>query len=461
MNGEVYMNRYVITKETFKGQEYRISALYDSNKKMIEVLPEPFESENTSILGNIYIGRVENVVKNLNAAFVKISPEQNCYLPLEDLKNPIFTKKLSEKKMLVAGEELLVQVSREALKTKEPAVTTNLNLTGKYAVLTSGNHRLSVSSKLSKDVRRHYQEMLMQGTSVLNHEQNSVEIIRKQEKIAGEVAWTGTNDTETCKNDKKYQYGIIVRTNAAEVADEVVLSEIEGLRQRYEKLVETACHKTCYSLLYQEEPTYLKHLSDLRQDCLEEIVTDDREIFEEICVKYHIFSDRLMTGGSVSVPVNEILADDGIKLRYHNDTSISLSALYSVSSSIEDALKERIWLKSGAYLIIQPTEALTVIDVNTGKNVAKKDVQENFLKINKEAAVEIARQLRLRNISGIVVIDFMNLSSADAEAELMSTFRAELKKDPVPTQLIDITKLGLVEVTRKKVRKSLREMLHK
>lgn len=447
MNGEVYMNRYVITKETFKGQEYRISALYDSNKKMIEVLPEPFESENTSILGNIYIGRVENVVKNLNAAFVKISPEQNCYLPLEDLKNPIFTKKLSEKKALVAGEELLVQVSREALKTKEPAVTTNLNLTGKYAVLTSGNHKLSVSSKLPKDVRRHYQEFL------------TAEIVRNTEKIAGEVAETGTNDIETCKVDKKYQYGLIVRTNAAEVTDEVVLSEIEGLRHKYEKLVETACHKTCYSLLYQEDATYLKHLSDLRQDALEEIVTDDRKIFEEICEKYHVPEEKLMTGGSVSVPVNEILTEDGIKLRYHNDASISLSSLYSVSSNIEDALKERVWLKSGAYLIIQPTEALTVIDVNTGKNVAKKDVQENFLKINKEAAIEIARQLRLRNISGIVIIDFMNLESKDAEAELMCTLRAELKKDPVPTQLIDITKLGLVEVTRKKVRKTIKECM--
>ena len=102
---------------------------------------------------------------------------------------------------------------------------------------------------------------------------------------------------------------------------------------------------------------------------------------------------------------------------------------------------------------------MTVIDINTGKNVAKKGVQENFLKINKEAAIEIAHQLRLRNLSGIIIVDFMNLASKEAEAELMSTFRAALKNDPVPTQLIDMTKLGLVEVTRKKVRKSLPEVL--
>lgn len=432
------MNRYVITKGHIKGQEYRVSALYDNNRKMIEVFPERLADEQTAILGNIYVGRVENVVKNLNAAFIKISPEQNCYLSLEDVKNPIFTKKLSEKKTLVAGEELLVQVSREALKTKDPAVTTNLTLTGKYAVLTGGNHRLSVSNKLPKDVRKHYQELL-----------------------AGHISRTTSSFTgnEKCVADGSKKYGCIVRTNAAEVPDEVLLSEIADLKQTYENLVETARFKTCYSLLYQDEPTYLKHLNDLRQDSLEEIVTDDRQIFEEICAKYHIPQEKLMTGGSVSVPVNEILTEAGVLLRYHDDTSFSLSALYGITTGLEDALKERVWLKSGAYLVIQSTEALTVVDVNTGKNIAKKDMQENFLKVNKEAAVETARQLRLRNISGIVVVDFMNLTSKEAEAELMSTFRAALKKDPIPTQLVDITKLGLVEVTRKKVRKPLREIL--
>ncbi len=113
-------------------------------------------------------------------------------------------------------------------------------------------------------------------------------------------------------------------------------------------------------------------------------------------------------------------------------------------------MSERVWLKSGAYLVIQPTEALTVVDVNTGKNVAKKEMQENFLRVNKEAAEEIARQLRLRNLSGMVLVDFINLTSKSAEEELLKTFRAALQKDPVPAQLIDMTALGLVEVTRKK-----------
>ncbi len=182
-------------------------------------------------------------------------------------------------------------------------------------------------------------------------------------------------------------------------------------------------------------------------------------LFTQLCDMYHVSEEDLMTKGSVSVPIDSVQVTETLSLKYYNDPLLSLGSLYSVKSFLKNALSEKVWLKSGAYLIIQPTEALTVIDVNTGKNVAKKDVQENFLKINKEAAIEIAYQLRLRNISGIIIIDFMNLTSKEAEDELMSLLRAELKKDPIPTQLIDMTKLGLVEVTRKKVRKSLGEIL--
>lgn len=412
------MNRYIITKEQLNGQEYLISALYDENKKLLEVYPDLLES--SSILGNIYIARVENIVKNLNAAFVKISPGQTCYLSLEDVKNPVFTKKLSQKKLLVAGDELLVQVSKEAIKTKEPSVTTNLSFSGTYTVLTSGNCRHSVSSKLSQNERAHYQQML----------------------------------DEVCKEEN---FGVIIRTNAAGASDDEILKELKRQKEEYFHLIETAKHKTVYSLLYQEANPYKKHLQGLRQSELAEVVTDDRGIFEELCESYHISRENLMTSGSVSVPVSLVTTESGIRIRYYQDEVLSLSSLYSLKENLKSALNERVWLKSGAYLIIQPTEALTVIDVNTGKNIAKKAVQENFLKVNKEAAAEIARQLRLRNISGMILIDFINLTSKKAEEELLTYFRSLLKQDSVPTQMIDMTKLGLVEVTRKKVKKSLAE----
>ena len=416
------MNKYIITQEKLNTkhgeQSFIVSALYNEDKSMLEVSLNGLEEE--TILGNLYIGRVENVVKNLNAAFIRISPNQICYYSMDDYKSPLFTKKISEKKPLVEGEELVVQVSREALKTKEPAVTTNLNFTGKYAILTTENHRIGISAKLGKTDR----ERLKLIAESIEHP----------------------------------DFGLILRTNAKDATDDDILTEIQELAEEWQNLKETAKHKTCYSCLRKEPPAYLGEIVNLPVSSVNELITDDRDVFLKLCANYGVREDQLWTKGSVPVPIDVVNVTETLTLRYYHDALLSLSSLYSVKSYLDKALAEKVWLKSGAYLIIQPTEAMTVIDVNTGKNIAKKDVQENFLKINKEAAIEIAHQLRLRNLSGIIIVDFMNLTSKEAEAELLSTFRAELKKDPTPTQLIDITKLGLVEVTRKKTKKALYEL---
>ena len=426
------MNKYIITQEKVKTgrkeeQDFIVSALYNSDRKMTELTLTPPDEE--CLLGNIYIGRVENVVQNIRAAFVRISPEQTCYLSLDDLKNAFFTKKLSTKKEIAAGDELLVQVEREAIKTKEPAVTANLSFTGEYAVLTTGNRKVGISSKLTKEQKKHYKELLQQF------------------------------DTES--------YGLIIRTNAGGVPDEVLLAEIRKLEQEWLAIRDNASHRTCYSLLKKTRPSYLEDLKNQRAGSVEEIITDDREIFETICMEYGVKREAFMTGGSVSVPVDQFriplqTGNDTIPfltITYYHDTMLSLASLYSVPSFLEKALREQIWLKSGASIVIQHTEALTVIDVNSGKNIIRKDMRENLLRINIEAAKEIAYQLRLRNISGIIVIDFINLPVKEDEAVLLRELRACLKEDPVKADVIDITKLGLVEVTRKKVKKSLRDSL--
>ena len=412
------MNKYIITHEKIKmqnreEQDFIVSALYNQGKKMIEVSLTPPDED--SLLGNIYIGRVENVVQNIRAAFVKISPEQTCYLSLDDLKNAHFTKKLSARKEIVAGDELLVQVEREALKTKEPAVTANLSFAGKYAVLTSGNRRLGISSKLNKEQKAHYKELL--------HE----------------------FDTES--------YGLIIRTNAASVADETLIAEIRSLEQEWSQMRENVCHKTCYSVLKKARPTYLEDVKNQREGSVSEIITDDRGLFETICTDYGIHPvDQFQVQTAAG-------AEDFLTITYYHDPMLTLSSLYSVKSSLEKALREQIWLKSGASIVLQHTEALTVIDVNSGKNIIKKEMRENLLRINLEAAKEIAYQLRLRNISGIIIIDFINLLAKEDEAVLLKEFRTYLKDDPVKTDLIDMTRLGLVEVTRKKIKKSLRDSL--
>ena len=260
-------------------------------------------------------------------------------------------------------------------------------------------------------------------------------------------------------------YGLIIRTNAASVADETLIAEIRSLEQEWSQMRENVCHKTCYSVLKKARPTYLEDVKNQREGSVSEIITDDRGLFETICMDYGIHPKQFMTNGSVPVPVDQFQVPtisgtaDSLTLTYYHDPMLTLSSLYSVKSSLEKALREQIWLKSGASIVLQHTEALTVIDVNSGKNIIKKEMRENLLRINLEAAKEIAYQLRLRNISGIIVIDFINLLAKEDEAVLLKEFRTYLKDDPVKTDLIDMTRLGLVEVTRKKIKKSLRDSL--
>lgn len=359
-----------------------------------------YSLKEDSILGNIYIGRVENIVKNLNAAFIRFSEKEKGYYSLENFKAPIFTKKIG-KKPLCIGDELLVQVEREAIKTKDPYLSTNLNFSGEYLVLTGGDKKVGVSAKLDKETKKRLKELL--------------------------------------ELHKKDEYGVIVRTNANSASDSEILQELEKLEKDFFHLKETAIHKTCYSLLYQPQKGISKILQDLRLNTLEEIVTDDASFYQLISSEFD--KNKNFTG----------------KIRYYEDALLPLYKLYSIESEIRNALRKKVWLKSGAYLIIEPTEALTVIDVNSGKNVTKKKSEESFLKINLEAAKEIARQLRIRNISGVCIIDFISMESKESNETLMHEFRMELKKDPVGVQLVDITKLGLVELTRKKVKKSLKE----
>ena len=155
----------------------------------------------------------------------------------------------------------------------------------------------------------------------------------------------------------------------------------------------------------------------------------------------------------------EMQPEDIEKLRLYEDKLLPLHKLYSLENHLKNALHERVWLKSGAYLVIQPTEALTVIDVNTGKCISKKKDEQGYLRINLEAAKEVAKQIRLRNLSGIILVDFINLKEESSMEELLGFLQKELKKDPIVTTFVDVTKLQLVEITRKKIRKPLHETI--
>lgn len=358
------------------------------------------ETASKGILGNIYVGKVQNIVKNIHAAFIEIADGIMCYYSLDDKAEPVFTNPKKDSVMKI-GDEVIVQVSKEGMKTKLPSVSSNLNFTGRYLVLTSQRKELGFSGKLNKEEKKRIREFL--------------------------------------EGEMPENAGIIVRTNARNAKKEEILEELKNLQTRYETLLKKGHSRVCFSLLEVHMPDYLQTLQNVYTQTLDEIVTDDPEVFQEV-------QNYLNCYGEYEIP-----------LRFYEDKLLPLSKLYSLESVLERSLQERVWLKSGGFLVIQPTEAFVCIDVNTGKFSGKKEIQETFRKINLEAAKEIAWQLRLRNLSGIILIDFINMENQEDKKELLHTLQAYLNQDPIKGTVVDITPLNIVEVTRKKVRKPLLE----
>lgn len=387
--------KILITKE-----EHSVWTWEVEDSEVVEIHCSPMEQNQKPVLNSIYVGKVQNIVANIGAAFIDIGGV-NCYYDLSQAKHAFFTNKIG-KKPLCIGDELVVQITREAAKTKAPTVSSNISFTGRYAVLTFGNTRIGASAKIPKLQR----EELKAKLQVLKNE----------------------------------DYGIILRTNAKDVPFEVVLDEIKKLQNRLEHLKETAMHRTCFSCLEAAVKPYIADLKNVYLDGLEEIIVEDGDVFEEV-------RSYLETEQPESLTI----------LRKYEDRALSLAALYNLRKVRERALNKHVWLKHGGYLVIEPTEALTVVDVNSGKDISKKNTVESYLKINMEAAQEIAKQMRLRNLSGIILIDFINLDDEEAMQKLLKSFRYYLSKDPIQATLIDVTGLQLVEVTRKKVRKPLYE----
>lgn len=394
------LKRFLKPDKENQKQKIRFVCLM-SEKRMLEAHCEYPDREEK--LGNIYVGRVQKVVKNINAAFIEIAPGLSCYYPMEQKSDPVYVRKMPSPR-LVQGDELLVQLQKEGVRSKAPEVTANLSLSGRYAVLTSGNKTIGFSGKFSRKIRDRFQELTA----------------------------------------KRYQgeYGLIIRTNAAHASDEEVLSEIGQLCSRMDTLIRTAGTRAAFSCVYRAVPKYMAYLQNSRQEQLSEIVTDLEEIYAQI-LQYR----------------TEYPAFDAVPVRLYEDKMFPLAKACNLEREISRALERRVWLNSGGYLVIEPTEAMTVIDVNTGKSTSKKDPQEHFLKLNLEAAREIAVQLRLRNISGIVIVDFIDLIQKERRNQVMEELRRAVREDPIPVQVLDMTRLNLVELTRKKVEKSLAEQL--
>ncbi|ACM61204.1 ribonuclease G [Caldicellulosiruptor bescii] len=379
----------------------RVAVLED--KELVEIYIEREDSQ--SIVGNIYKGVVENILPGMDAAFVNIGQEKNAFLYLGDVNRLEFgdTDEYYEIKTnplaLRCGQEIVVQVIKEGYDQKGPRVTTNITLPGRYLVLLPCTEYVGVSKRIESEEER-----------------------QRLKEIACRIRPEGM--------------GLIVRTAAENKSEEILKSELEFLKNMWKKIRQKSC-QSAPVLLYKDYDLVFKAVRDMFTNQVDRFVINDRKKYNKIIEFLSSYAPSLKS-----------------KVEYFN-LATNIFEYFQIEQKLSKALSKRVWLKSGGYIVIDETEALTVIDVNTGKYVGKTDVAETILKTNLEAAQEIARQLRLRDIGGIIIIDFIDMKNPDHQKIVLDALKEALKRDKTKTVVVDITPLGLVEMTRKKVRQRL------
>ncbi len=394
--------KYLIEKSQNKIMSYLLGA----DGKAVEIRAD--QPEDGLKPGDIVIGRVEQVSAATGACFVRIAKDLKGYLPFEEMADPTYTRK-GPSKRVQQGDELVVQISREAFGQKDMSLTTKLQLNGRYLVLQRCGTGLGISRKIADERRKDLKDHLFTD-----------EIFRKLDQILGEC-------------------GIIVRTNAEHAPDSRIRKELDELSAAMQHILLTAPYRTACTVLFRQPDRWLKRTDSLPMDKVDQILTDDRELY-----------DRL--AGYLPAAMAE-------KLRLYQDDMISMHNVFSLTRELSHALTKKVNLKSGANLVIEQTEALVAIDVNSARSVKGKDKEKAALAVNLEAAREVARQIRLRSLSGMILVDFINMEE-DADYEtLMHELRMATAADPMRVAVIDRTALGLVEMTRRKVEVPLPEQM--
>lgn len=356
-------------------------------------------SRNASdLIGNIYVGRVDKIADGISGAFVEIGEKEKCFYPMKKNRQPYKLSPGHEDK-LYSGDLILLQITKDSAGKKLPVASDNISLDGSTFILTLSDKRLSVSKKI--------------------HDSNE-----------------RTRLLQIMKEYSYGEFGLIARTNANGKPEESLRDELEFLINEYKDLIRKAVISPGKEILYRQPPHYLSYYNNFPEKEVDEIVTEDLEIYQKL-KKFYSESEK--------------------KIRHYND-NYSLYLLYRFEHYYEMALGKQVMLPSGGFLFIEHTEAMTIIDVNSGAVIKNKKNSENiYYKTNLEATKEIAKQLRLRNISGIIVVDFINMKSKEMQEKLLHNLQEECDKDRIKVKVIDITALGLVELTRDRTLLPLRE----
>lgn len=370
------------------------------NNRLVEFYTE--EENDTKLVGNVYRGRVENVLRGMGAAFVNIGEGRNAYLYVKDAYNKeqlLSKKKYSIDQVIKSGQEVMVQVIKEPLGSKGPKVTTHISLPGRYVVLTPFSKDINISRKISK----------------------KSEIIRLKE--------LGQRIIED-------DIGMIFRTNAKDKDEDIIQAEYKQLLAIYRKIEMQKGFLPTPKRIYKELDLIYKIVRETFNERDYQIIVNNKEVYDNI----------LELGYFYSIPVEKrIILDEGFCMEEHAD----------IQNDLQQAFKRKVPLDNGGYIVIDETEALTAIDINTGKYTGNLSLNDTVLRTNLLAAEEIARQIRLRDIGGIIIIDFIDMKSKSDKSEVLSRLAKCFKLDRNQPNIIGITKLNLVEITRKKIRPTL------
>lgn len=372
------------------------------NGKLIERYIE--ENGQERIEGNVYLGIVKDVLPGMQAAFVDIGKEKNTFIHIRDVipkvslqtgnKNENF-EKYNIKDYLKEGMPILVQVKKDSTNKKGARISTHLTIPGRFVVIIPNEPFITVSQKINGEDER----------------------ARLKEIVSNSIP------------DK---YGAIIRTSAQNKSTEEIQKDIQKTIEKYEKIekkyndILNNKQKFSPQIIYKSEDLIERILIDLMDQELYRIVTNDEEMYKKIENK---------------------LKEENKNLKIELENNIY--NMYSLEKEIEELEKRKVWLKCGGFITIDKTEALTAIDVNSGKYTGKKDLEQTIFTVNKEATIEIAKQLRLRDIGGIIIIDYIDMRNKENEEKIIELFKEQLKKDRSKTQIVGFSKLNLLEMTRK------------
>ena len=351
--------------------------------------------------GNIYIGKVQNIIPGLQAAFVNVGENKNAFIHLKDVLPKVDVTKEPEydfdkcdiRDYLKPGMPIIVEIKRDSYNKKGARASTHINLPGRFIVLLPNASFVTVSQKIEdKKIRK--------------------ELTEKVKKIIPEGM------------------GAIVRTSAEGVNDERLEEDLNNLLEEWEKIINVKFNNDYPKLIFKANEILDKIMIDLLDKELAKITVNTNELKEKVLKNLKLWNKT-----DIKVEIDERKIEE----------------IYDLNKQIEVAENRKVWLKSGGFITIDKTEALTAIDVNSAKYTGKEKLEDTAFEINKEASIEIAKQIRLRDIGGIIVIDFIDLYDENNKKELVEIFKEELKKERTKVQIEGFTKLNLLELTRKHI----------